>query len=882
VITVRFGAKSQSDLRGPHFALEDLVVDQRIHQILPLVSCPTRYLGAEKNAIHKNPDRVRLRFALAFPDVYEVGMSHLGLGILYDTLNRRGDIAAERVFAPWPDMERQMRARGISLASLESSRPLQEFDVLGFSLQYELSYTNILNMLDLAGIPVWAGDRDEGFPLVIAGGPSTTNPEPMADFFDAVLIGDGEEAILEICDRIIEGKEKGHSKALLLEDLSRIEGVYVPSFFQVMYHEDNRIKRIIPLREGYSHVRRRILQDLDKAPYPTAPVVPWLKTVHDRLSVEIARGCKRGCRFCHAGFIYRPYREREPEVVEGVIEKSLSSTGYEEVSFLSLSSGDYGSIETLLKRVMDRCQGENIAVSLPSLRVETLKPEMVQQIKRVRKTGFTLAPEAATARLRRVINKEMDEEILLRVATSLYQRGWNLIKLYFMTGLPTETGEDVKEIIRLAKRVLQQGQGCGRPPRLNVSVSTFVPKPHTPFQWEPQLTLRETGMRQEILRRGLNRGRIKFKWHDAKMSLLEGTFSRGDRRLSKVIHDAFKMGCRFDGWSESFQWELWCRAFEKNGIDMASYIRGRTFSETLPWSHIRCGVTEKFLRDEWYRSRRETGTPPCRSGCTACGVCDGEKIGVVSWKMSPEPSAPSGPTHSARGETVRLPLEFHKVGPSRFLGHLDMAKAFHRAARRARLPLGYSQGFHPAPKISFKRALALGLESLCEEMEWELEYPVNEETLRAALNAQLPRGLCVRRVLHRSGEFCTTNGNQTRYRYLVALCEGPSRGLETRIREFLAHDQWVVPGNGNRGECDIRPCVETMTMVDPSHIDDRVMDVWSDLIDEKVALMEVVFQTRDGGGIRVDRALGSILSLSDERRRQTRILKLGQVSAHGR
>lgn len=850
-------------------------MEQGIHQILPLVSCPARYLGGEKNAIHKEPDHVRLRFALAFPDVYEVAMSHLGLGILYNILNQTEDIAAERVFAPWPDMEHHMRARGIPLMSLESSRPLREFDVLGFSLQHELSYTNVLTMLDLAGIPVWARDRDERFPLVIAGGPSTTNPEPVADFFDAVLIGDGEEAILEICDRLIEAKAKGHSKALLLQDLSRIEGVYVPSFFQVIYHEDDRIKEIIPLREGYSHVKRRILQDLDRVPYPTAPVVPWLRTVHDRLSVEIARGCERGCRFCHAGFVYRPYRERKPEVVEGLIEKSLSSTGYEEISFLSLSSGDYSGIGTLLQRVMDRCQGENIAVSFPSLRVETLEPEMLRQIKRVRKTGFTLAPEAATPRLRRVINKEMDEEVLLQAAKSLYEKGWNHIKLYFMTGLPTETEEDVREIIRLAGRVLRQGKACRRPPRLNVSVSTFVPKPHTPFQWEPQLTLKEAGLRQEVLRRGLNRGRIRFKWHDAKMSVLEGTFSRGDRRLSRVLHDAFKMGCRFDGWSESFQWGLWCRAFEKNGIAMAFYTQARAFSEILPWNHIRCGVSEKFLKNEWHRAKQQTGTPPCRSGCTVCGVCDGEKIGVVSWKMKEASLTSPRPPRSARRETVKLPLEFEKVGPARFLGHLDMARAFHRAARRAGIPLCYSQGFHPAPRISFKNALALGLESLCEQMEWELERPVNEESLTEALNGQLPRGLRIRRVHPLWGEHRCVDEIQKSVRYLVAFCEGPSRGLETRIQEFLECDQWVVHGSGDHGGSDIRPHIETMTMVQPSHVDDSVMAVWSDVINDRVGLMEIVFMKRDGRGVRVDKAIGSILSLADDKRKQMRILKLG-------
>ncbi len=839
-------------------------------------------MGGERNAVQKDPDDVRLTFALAFPDVYEVGMSHLGLEILYNILNRTEEIAAERVFAPWADMERLMRARGIPLASLESSRPLRQFDILGFSLQYELSYTNILNMLDLAGIPVWARDRGDEFPLVIAGGPSTANPEPVADFFDVMVIGDGEEAILEICACVMEGKKKRSSKALLLEELSRIEGVYVPSFFRVVYHRDGRVQEIIPLREGYSHVRRRILEDLDRAPYPSEPIVPWLKAVHDRLSVEIARGCKRGCRFCHAGFIYRPYRERRPETVKALIEESLRSTGYEEVSFLSLSSGDYTCLETLLKSVMEHCHRENIAVSFPSLRVETLKPQMVQQIKRVRKTGFTLAPEAATPRLRRVINKAMDDQALLQATKTLYQNGWNLIKLYFMIGLPTETEDDVKEIIRLAWRVCQQGKGCGRPPRLNVSVSTFVPKPHTPFQWEPQLNLKETGSRQEILRNSLNRGRIRFKWHDPRMSLLEGMFSRGDRRLSQVLYDAFKMGCRFDGWSECFQWETWCRAFERNGIEMGFYLRGRPFSETLPWSHIRCGVSERFLKNEWNRSRLEIGTHPCRRDCTRCGVCNGSKIRTRSWKGKHEPALPQKSTGSPRGEGANVLLEFQKVGSSRFLGHLDMARAFHRAARRGGIPLRYSQGFHPAPRIRFESALALGLESQCEHMEWELESRVNEETLLKALNAQLPRGLRITGVRTLFGKHRFADRDQRRDHYLVAFREGPSEALETRIQDFLERDRWVLTLRGQERGIDLRPRIERMGIVDPTHVDGRVMDVWPDLIHGRGGFVEIVLQRRDGGGIRIDRVLDSVFSLSDETKRQMRILKLGREGFRGR
>jgi radical SAM-linked protein len=485
-------------------------------------------------------------------------------------------------------------------------------------------------------------------------------------------------------------------------------------------------------------------------------------------------------------------------------------------------------------------------------------------------------------RLRRVINKEMEEEALLNTARTIYKTGWNLIKLYFMTGLPTETEEDVKEIIHLSRRVLQQGKGCGRPPRLNVSVSTFVPKPHTPFQWERQLTLEETLERQSMLRRGLDRGRIKFKWHDPNMSLLEGVFSRGDRRLSRVLYDAFKMGCRFDGWSESVQTETWRHAFEKNLVDMTTYLRARTFSEVLPWNHIHCGPSRAFLRQEWEHSRQEMETPPCRPGCTLCGVCSRGGMRVVSWERREESQHPATPRGSSRGQPIRLLMEFQKVGTARFLGHLDMARAFHRAARRTGVTLRYSQGFHPSPRIRFSRALALGIESLSEWMEWELDSRVDEAEMMTRLNEELPRGLRVARILPPSKDlFSPCQKTRSEY-YLMALPGESNKWLEPRIQEFLASDRWVVSKNGHEGQTDIRPLVERFGLAQPSRIEDRVRGLWCDVVGEGYSLLELVFREGEVGGIRVDRAIGAVLSLSEQRRKEMRILKLGQVKCYGR
>ncbi|MGE5252966.1 MAG: TIGR03960 family B12-binding radical SAM protein, partial [Planctomycetaceae bacterium] len=508
------------------------------------ISKPSRYIGGEVNSVFKDPDRVKLKFALAFPDVYEVGMSHLGFQILYHLLNEIPEVACERVFVPWPDMENLLREKTLPLRSLESSRPLREFDVLGFSLQYELNYSGVLNVLDLAGIPLRTGERKVGYPLVIGGGPCALNPEPLADFFDLFLLGDGEEAVLEICRGIIASRDRGEEKEALLDRMARIQGVYVPSFFQADYGSGGRIREMVRLKDDLPSVTRRILPDLERGTFPSRPLLPFMEVIHDRLNIEIARGCTRGCRFCQAGMIYRPLRERSPGGILDLVKAGLENTGYDEVSLLSLSTGDYTCIRSLISSILEHTRDARVALSFPSLRVETLTPSLIQRVLEVRKTGFTLAPEAGTERLRRVINKGNTEEDLLSTVQQVFSAGWRLVKLYFMIGLPTEGEEDLDGIVSLCRKALRVARGSQGSAQINLSLSTFIPKAHTPFQWEAQCDMEEVRKKHQFLRKKLDHQGLNFKWTDPRMSFLEGILARGDRRLGRVLETAYSLGCR--------------------------------------------------------------------------------------------------------------------------------------------------------------------------------------------------------------------------------------------------------------------------------------------------------------------------------------------------
>ncbi|MBI5578583.1 MAG: TIGR03960 family B12-binding radical SAM protein [Deltaproteobacteria bacterium] len=716
-----------------------------IQEILALIEKPSRYLGSEINAVKKDPQRVKLRFALAFPDLYEIGTSHFGLQILYHILNRRPEIAAERVFAPATDLEDRLRQGRMPLFSLESRTPLNRFDIIGFSLLYELNYTNVITMLALSGIPPLSGDRGPGDPLVVAGGPCTCNPEPVADFFDAIVVGDGEPVVLELARTWLEWKDAGSGeRELLLKMWSAIEGVYIPSFFEARYDAEG-FQTLAPRFPGYASVKRAVVADLDAAPFPVKPVIPFGKPVHDRLRLELSRGCTRGCRFCQAGMIYRPVRERSPDKLLELTQQALAATGYEDVSLMSLSTGDYGCIVPLMERLMARFAPERVAVSLPSLRAGTLTPELMELIRRVRKTGFTIAPEAGSQRLRDAINKNISEAEIIDTVRDAFECGWQLIKLYFMVGLPTETEEDLAALVELVLKLSRMKGPARRRGQINVSLATFIPKPHTPFQWAAQIGLPESRRRLHWIQDRLKRPGIQFKWQNPEMSLLEGVWARGDRRLGRALLAAHRRGCRFDGWSDKFNFAAWMEAFEETGVDPAFYTsRARRLDEPLPWDPIDTRVSGEFLKSEWAKTLGASATPDCRGGdCQACGVCDFQRI-APRVHRGPLAAAPPASAPAAAAVYKQIQVSYEKIGLARFFGHLELVNIFLRALRRARIPVKFSEGFHPKPKVSFDNPLPTGVESEDERMVLTVPRDVAADALREGLNAELPEGLRVR------------------------------------------------------------------------------------------------------------------------------------------
>lgn len=602
------------------------MIPEKAEKVLLKVQKPGRYVGGELNSVMKDKNKIDLRYAFCFPDTYEIGMSHLGMKILYSVVNERDDAWCERVFAPWVDMEQQMRENNIPLYALESGDPVRSFDMVGFTLQYELSFSNVLNMLDLSGIPLYSKDRESLTPVVVAGGPCVCNAEPIADFIDVIMLGEGEETTNELLDILKYHKQKGSSKHEFLCDVAKHDGFYVPSFYDVEYNNDCTVKSVTPKYTAPEKAVKRVISDLDTVHYPESFIVPSIEIVHDRVTAEIFRGCIRGCRFCQAGFIYRPIREKSADVVNEQSKSLCRTTGYDEISLCSLSTSDYTEIEPLLDKMLSWTVDKKINVALPSLRVDNFSDELMQKLTAVRRSGLTFAPEAGTQRLRDAINKNVTEDEVMETARKAFYGGWTSVKLYFMIGLPTETFDDVAGIAELGQKVVNEfynnpDKPKGKGVTVNISASSFVPKPFTPFQWEPQDTMEQLEEKQKHLMASVRTKKINISTHFTPTSFLEGVFARGDRRLSKVMEAAWKKGCRFDGWDDQFKFELWLEAFEECGIDPKFYTsRKREFTEVLPWDHLDYGVSKSFLMKENEKAHRSETTQNCRQKCAGCGA----------------------------------------------------------------------------------------------------------------------------------------------------------------------------------------------------------------------------------------------------------------------
>lgn len=600
-------------------------------EILLNIEKPARYIGNEINSVMKDKEKVAIRFAMCFPDVYEIGMSHLGIQILYDMFNRREDTWCERVYSPWIDLDRIMREQHIPLFALESQDPIQDFDFLGITIQYEMCYTNILQVLDLSNIPLFASDRTDEDPVVIGGGPCAVNPEPLADFFDLFYIGEGETVYNDLLDAYKENKKNHGTRRDFLEMAAEIEGIYVPQFYDVSYHEDGTLKSFLPNNpHARATIKKQVVRNMSDAPYPSKPVVPFIKVTQDRVVLEIQRGCIRGCRFCQAGMIYRPTREKNLETLKRYAIEMLKNTGHEEISLSSLSSSDYSMLKDLVLFLMEECKDKGINISLPSLRIDSFSLDVMGKVQDIKKSSLTFAPEAGSQRMRNVINKGLTEEMILDGAAQAFAGGWNKVKLYFMLGLPGETEEDMKEIPRLVDRVARKYYEIPKNQRngkcqITFSTSFFIPKPFTPFQWAQMFTQEDYIHRAYIvnqeMKEQLNRKSLRYNWHEADVTVLEGVFARGDRRTSKVLLEAYRLGCLYDSWSDEFQNDKWMQAFENTGVDLTFYtMRKRELDELFPWDFIDVGVTKSFLRREWERAMRGEVTPNCREKCSACGA----------------------------------------------------------------------------------------------------------------------------------------------------------------------------------------------------------------------------------------------------------------------
>lgn len=759
-----------------------------LHEILGRVEKPSRYLGQEINAVHKDPSHVVLRVGIVFPDLYEIGMAHLGTHILYGLGNELEGVQVERVFLPGEDLLALLREKLLPLPTLESRSPLAQCQLLGFTLQSELTYTNILTILEAAGIPFYSRDRSEDAPILIGGGPCAFNPEPLADFFDLFYLGDGEKQWPEMLRLLKQLVEAGAGRKERIDTLKGLPGVYCPGDFTPVHSDDGTIEKVISPGAGAT-VGPSTLPSLDVSLPASSYIVPFLSPIHDRINIEATRGCTRGCRFCHAGMVYRPTRERNAESLLKEVKRALELTGYEDLALTSLSIGDYGPLDEILESVMDRYGTERVSLSLPSMRIGGLTPSVARQIQRVRRTGFTIAPEAGTRRLRQVINKDFGDEEILRTARWVFGHGWEAVKLYFMIGLPTETDEDLDGILRLARNIAGEAPGKAK---VTVNISPFVPKAHTPFQWAAQDLEPELKRKLTYLQKNLRGGKIQVRWGRTDQALLEGVLARGDRRIARVIEAAWRAGAAMDGWEEHFDWKTWAGAFASEGLDPQWFAaRERDPEEVLPWDHISCGVSREYLLSEYSKGLEGKVTPDCRdTGCRACGACTPEQVDALpplrSAGMEPEVQPFPRPEQQEADRPVRrVRLVFRKIGDVRFLGHLEMARVFERACRRAGIPLSFTGGFSPKPRITFALSLPTGTEALAEWLDLELGEAWAAEEVMSRLNDQLPEGIRILDSWKVPVDVPALNGRVRSMTYEARLPEAV-KDLDERVRDVMS------------------------------------------------------------------------------------------------
>lgn len=850
--------------------------NSNLHKILPLVQRPGRYTDNELNSVHKNWDQAQIKIALAYPDLYEIGMSGLGLAILYSVVNRLPFALADRSYLPWPDMEEAMRRQDIPLFGWETRRELKEFDVLGITLQTELCYAGVLNLLDLAGLPLYADQRKEEHPLVIGGGSCCANPAPLSKFFDAFVIGDGEEAIVEICGQLQEAKAKIESRRQKIERLSRISGVYVPAI-----HDKTQIR-----------IRARHISSLDIKDAAHPPLVPLVEVTHDRLTVEIARGCTRGCRFCQAGMVYRPRLVRPKEDVAKLAREGIAKSGWDEVSLLSLSSGDYPDLLGLLQKLNGCFSNSKVAISLPSLRLDSFDGEMIEALKKVKKTGLTFAPEAGSQRLRDVINKGISQEELLRVIALAKKEGWMQVKLYFMIGLPTETEEDLKELCGLCHQASKLGVN------LKVSVSPFVPKAQTPFQWEAQDSWETLCQKIDLLSRGLKSHKVQMKWHDLRSSKLEGLLARGGSETAALIEKAWRKGAKLDQWSEHFVWGRWEESLKELGLNVDELCRARTADEALPWDNIDYGVSKKFLLQEKQKAYQEQITSDCREhGCHGCGAdCGtqgtgireqvsgdrGSDYAITSSDKQGTENSPSTWLRASKQETAsvkqladgfgrsakkmagpaqlartKFRLRYAKGPELRFISHLDLMRAWLRAVSRAELPVAFSQGFSPHPKIAFGPPLALGLTTSADYMDIQLDRPLSGD-IGTLINPHLAPGLNVleSKPIFGNAKSITELCDAAEYRVLRDEAFDPPAAVQ-KAKEILdSKKPWPVDvlRKDQHKELDLAP---------------QILDISAEAGSLKIKMRLVE------GGVKLNEALAVILELPEGKIKQLLIERTG-------